>query len=85
MNLICYEIEEMFLYLQSKLYTTVIDDVINGVREFFMDEGVDEQVLMELRNSWETRLQATKAIEVKQDIEPQPPVLKQGTMINKAG
>ncbi|KAL1138919.1 hypothetical protein AAG570_008981 [Ranatra chinensis] len=37
-----------------------------------MDEGVDEQVLMELKHTWETRLQQTKAVEVKQDVEPQP-------------
>uniref|UniRef100_A0A3Q3K8L2 Uncharacterized protein n=1 Tax=Monopterus albus TaxID=43700 RepID=A0A3Q3K8L2_MONAL len=32
-----------------KLYKSVIDDVINEVRELFLDEGVDEQVLLELK------------------------------------
>ncbi|OXB74581.1 UNVERIFIED_CONTAM: hypothetical protein H355_002183 [Colinus virginianus] len=32
-----------------KLYRSVIEDVINDVREVFLDEGVDEQVLMELK------------------------------------
>lgn len=27
----------------------MIDDVINEVRELFLDEGVDEQVLLELK------------------------------------
>lgn len=38
-----------YFALQPKLYRSVIDDVINEVRELFLDEGVDEQVLMELR------------------------------------
>ncbi|CAH2328439.1 transcription initiation factor IIA subunit 1 [Pelobates cultripes] len=34
-----------------KLYRSVIEDVINDVRELFLDEGVDEQVLIELKTS----------------------------------
>ena len=34
---------------QPKLYRGVIEDVINEVRELFLDEGVDEQVLLELK------------------------------------
>lgn len=37
------------LFSQPKLYKSVIDDVINEVRELFLDEGVDEQVLLELK------------------------------------
>ncbi|RXN18640.1 forkhead box N3-like protein [Labeo rohita] len=33
------------------LYKAVMDDVISEVRELFLDEGVDEQVLMELKTS----------------------------------
>ncbi|KAI2572262.1 GTF2A1 isoform 2 [Pan troglodytes] len=32
-----------------KLYRSVIEDVINDVRDIFLDDGVDEQVLMELK------------------------------------
>ncbi|XP_012671019.2 transcription initiation factor IIA subunit 1 isoform X3 [Clupea harengus] len=46
-----------------KLYRSVIDDVINEVRELFLDEGVDEQVLMELRTLWENKLMQSKAVE----------------------
>lgn len=43
-------------FLQPKLYRSVIEDVINDVREVFLDEGVDEQVLMELKTvSWNWR------------------------------
>uniref|UniRef100_A0A182VYK4 Transcription initiation factor IIA subunit 1 n=1 Tax=Anopheles minimus TaxID=112268 RepID=A0A182VYK4_9DIPT len=46
-----------------KVYTTVIDDVIAGVRDAFLDEGVDEQVLQEMKQVWTTKLLACKAIE----------------------
>lgn len=39
----------VLVFLQPKLYKSVIDDVINEVRELFLDEGVDEQVLLELK------------------------------------
>ncbi|GFO11910.1 transcription initiation factor iia subunit 1-like [Plakobranchus ocellatus] len=47
----------------SKLYQTVVDDVINNVKEAFLDEGVDEQVLQELKQLWESKLAASKALE----------------------
>jgi len=60
--------------LQLKLYNTVIEDVISGVREAFIDEGVDEQVLQELKQIWETKLMASKAVELNPDPpEPQVP------------
>ncbi|GFQ92561.1 transcription initiation factor IIA subunit 1 [Trichonephila clavata] len=46
-----------------KLYHTVIEDVINNVREAFIDEGVDEQALTELKQVWERKLHESKAIE----------------------
>ena len=36
---------------------------MTGVREAFLDDGVDEQVLQELRMLWESKLGATKATE----------------------
>ncbi|XP_037541663.1 transcription initiation factor IIA subunit 1 isoform X2 [Nematolebias whitei] len=46
-----------------KLYRSVIEDVINEVRELFLDEGVDEQVLHELKTLWENKLLQSKAVE----------------------
>ncbi|XP_048064492.1 transcription initiation factor IIA subunit 1 isoform X3 [Megalobrama amblycephala] len=40
-----------------------MEDVINEVRELFLDEGVDEQVLMELKTLWESKLMQSKAVE----------------------
>ncbi|XP_076464866.1 transcription initiation factor IIA subunit 1-like [Babylonia areolata] len=51
----------------SSLYKTVVDDVMNNVKEFFLDEGVDEQVLLELRQLWESKLTASKAMEPVQE------------------
>jgi len=46
----------------GKLYKAVIDDVVNSVREAFADEGIDEQVLLELKATWEKRLSESKAV-----------------------
>lgn len=46
-----------------KLYQTVIEDTINGSREFFAEEGIDDQILMELRQSWESKVMASKAVD----------------------
>ncbi|XP_072558588.1 transcription initiation factor IIA subunit 1 [Paramormyrops kingsleyae] len=46
-----------------KLYRSVIEDVINDVRELFLDEGVDEQILQDLKTLWESKLMQSKAVE----------------------
>lgn len=48
-----------------------MEDVISGIRETFLDDGVDEQVLQELRQLWESKLLASKAVEQA----PDPPEL----------
>jgi transcription initiation factor TFIIA large subunit len=47
----------------SSLYQSVINDVISNVRESFLDEGVDENVLIELKNLWQQKLEASKAVD----------------------
>lgn len=57
-----------------KLYNSVIDDVIANVRDSFLDEGVDEQVLQEMKQVWTNKLMASKAVEISiEPIEPQAP------------
>lgn len=51
----------------------MIEDVISGVRDAFVDDGIDEQVLQELKQIWETKLVSSKAVELNPDPEPQPP------------
>lgn len=40
----------------------MIDDVLNNVRETFLDDGIDEQVLVELKQIWESKLMQSKAV-----------------------
>ena len=47
----------------NSLYQSVISDVITSVRESFLDESVDENVLLELKNLWVQKLEASKAVE----------------------
>lgn len=79
-------VNDIVIILQMKLYNTVIEDVISGVRETFIDEGVDEQVLQELKQIWETKLMASKAVELNPDPpEPQVPQINthKAVSINK--
>ncbi|NXN70603.1 TF2AY factor, partial [Himantopus himantopus] len=46
-----------------KLYKSIIEDVIEGVRELFAEEGVEEQVLKDLKQLWETKVIQSKATE----------------------
>lgn len=62
----------------------MIEDVISGVRESFIDEGVDEQVLQELKQIWETKLMSSKAVELNPDPpEPQVPQINTHKAVNK--
>lgn len=45
----CHFHHLFIFHLKPKLYRSVIEDVINDVRDIFLDDGVDEQVLMELK------------------------------------
>ena len=38
---------------QRKIYQTVIDEVLMNVREAFLDDGYDEQLLQELKQVFE--------------------------------
>jgi len=46
-----------------KLYQSVIEDTINASREFFAEEGIDDQILLELRQTWESKVMASKAVD----------------------
>ncbi|KAF7285729.1 transcription initiation factor IIA subunit 1-like [Rhynchophorus ferrugineus] len=50
-----------------RIYQEVIDDVVSGVREFFIEDGVDEQVLQDLKQSWESKLVASKAVQSEEE------------------
>ncbi|XP_050807828.1 TFIIA-alpha and beta-like factor isoform X2 [Gopherus flavomarginatus] len=46
-----------------KLYRSIIEDVIEGVWELFAEEGVEEQVLKDLKQAWEAKVTQSKATE----------------------
>lgn len=72
---------------QLKLYHAVIDDVIAGVRDSFLDEGVDEQVLQEMKAVWTKKLMESKAVELTVDpLESQvPPIVANNAPKSKVG
>ncbi|XP_049726506.1 TFIIA-alpha and beta-like factor isoform X1 [Elephas maximus indicus] len=43
------------------LYRSVIEDVIERVRNLFAEEGIEEQVLKDLKQLWETKILQSKA------------------------
>ena len=45
----CLSLTVNFYILQADVYKSVVNDVIEGVREAFLDDGMDDQVLQELR------------------------------------
>ncbi|XP_030759315.1 transcription initiation factor IIA subunit 1-like [Sitophilus oryzae] len=63
-----------------RIYQEVIDDVVSGVRDLFVEEGIDEQVLQELKQTWESKLLASKAVQVEEE-KPK----KQGNVIPSNG
>nr|KAF6429674.1 hypothetical protein HJG59_009022 [Molossus molossus] len=46
-----------------KLYRSVIEDVIEGVRDLFAEEGIEDHVLKDLKQLWETKVLQSKATE----------------------
>uniref|UniRef100_A0A8C6RFX8 General transcription factor IIA, 1-like n=1 Tax=Nannospalax galili TaxID=1026970 RepID=A0A8C6RFX8_NANGA len=52
-----------FANLVPKLYRSIIEDVIEGVRDLFTEEGIEEQVLKDLKKLWETKVLQSKATE----------------------
>uniref|UniRef100_A0A8C0HJ39 Ral transcription factor IIA subunit 1 like n=1 Tax=Chelonoidis abingdonii TaxID=106734 RepID=A0A8C0HJ39_CHEAB len=50
-------------FIQPKLYRSIIEDVIEGVWELFAEEGVEEQVLKDLKQAWEAKVTQSKATE----------------------
>ncbi|KAH8381348.1 hypothetical protein KR093_002993, partial [Drosophila rubida] len=78
----------VFFSRQLKVYHAVIEDVISNVRDAFLDEGVDEQVLQEMKQIWRNKLLASKAVELNPEPgEPghhPPPIVANNPKVSKA-
>ena len=46
----CYQLDNTSFLLQERIYETVIVEVIENMKEAVLDEGIDEQVLAELKH-----------------------------------
>ncbi len=44
------ELNSFCKQLQAKLYLSIIDDVIESMRELFLDEGLEDRILDDLRH-----------------------------------
>lgn len=56
--------------------------MVTNVRDAFLDEGVDEQVLQEMKQIWTNRLMASKAVDAAP--EPQAPQTQPALLANNA-
>lgn len=45
------------------MYQNVIEDTISGVKKLFLEDGVDEQVLQGLKQNWQAKVSASKAVD----------------------
>ncbi|KAI1719481.1 transcription factor IIA, alpha/beta subunit domain-containing protein [Ditylenchus destructor] len=61
----------------EEIYESVINDVINGVREAFLDENVDVDVLQQLRTSWEAKVKTSGAVDLGGPKNLPPPTIRQ--------
>ncbi|XP_078412493.1 stonin-1 [Cetorhinus maximus] len=50
-------------HYQPRLYKSVIEDVINNVHDVFLEEGIDDHVLKDLKQLWESKLLQSRAVE----------------------
>ncbi|XP_061602048.1 TFIIA-alpha and beta-like factor [Cololabis saira] len=48
---------------QAKLYLSIIDDVMESMKELFLDEGLEDRVLDDLRHLWESKVVQSKAMD----------------------
>lgn len=60
--------------------------MIHNVSDSFLDEGVDEQVLQELKQMWTTKMLASKAVEPEPErVDLPPPNVAKSGVLNKGG
>ena len=57
----------------TELYNGIIDSVVNSVRPDFYDEGLDDQVLNELKQLWISKLSESGVL----SLEPSRPIIPQ--------
>lgn len=61
----------------ADIYKGVINDVISQVKEAFLDENVDVDVLQQLKKEWEDKLAASGSVDLDGPKTLQPPPVRQ--------
>lgn len=61
----------------AEIYKGVISDVISQVKEAFLDENVDVEVLQQLKKEWEEKLIRSGSVDFEAPKPPQPPQIRQ--------
>ncbi|CAD6193900.1 unnamed protein product [Caenorhabditis auriculariae] len=63
----------------ADIYRSVISDVINQVKEAFLDENVDVDILSQLKKEWEDKVNSSGCVELEAPLRPQhvaPPPMR---------
>uniref|UniRef100_A0A915B4G2 Uncharacterized protein n=1 Tax=Parascaris univalens TaxID=6257 RepID=A0A915B4G2_PARUN len=61
----------------ADIYKGVINDVISQVKEAFLDENVDVDVLQQLKKEWEDKLMASGSVDLEGTKPVPPPPIRQ--------
>ncbi|MFH4973565.1 hypothetical protein AB6A40_000274 [Gnathostoma spinigerum] len=61
----------------ADIYRSVINDVISQVKEAFLDENVDIDVLQQLKKEWEDKLAASGSVDMDGTRALPPPAIRQ--------
>ncbi|VDM40614.1 unnamed protein product [Toxocara canis] len=63
--------------VEADIYKGVINDVISQVKEAFLDENVDVDVLQQLKKEWEEKLMASGSVDLEGTKPVAPPPIRQ--------
>ncbi|VDK51145.1 unnamed protein product [Anisakis simplex] len=65
------------VFTKADIYKGVINDVISQVKEAFLDENVDVDVLQQLKKEWEEKLMASGSVDLEGTKPVAPPPIRQ--------
>uniref|UniRef100_A0A158PL84 Transcription initiation factor IIA subunit 1 n=1 Tax=Angiostrongylus costaricensis TaxID=334426 RepID=A0A158PL84_ANGCS len=78
-------IDFILLQFQAEIYKGVIQDVISQVKEAFLDENVDIDVLSQLKKEWEDKVIASGCVDMEPRHQVAPPPMRPHVMQPRMG
>lgn len=57
----------------AEIYKSVIADVINNMKEAFLDENIDVDVLSQLKKEWEDKVNSSGCVDLESNVPPPAP------------